>query len=144
LPSRLEDEPSSEQRLAIGGANTSAPARRLGWRTGLERGLDGGDDELRGLRVDDDVPAEQNTADDLPGMRGRIVRADGGGLGHTRTVEETSVRRVLSSGAGEFLVPVGMACEVGFLLRLVPGVPRFRSGPRRGPGCGHAEVLRRG
>jgi hypothetical protein len=22
-------------------------------------------------------------------MRGRIVRADGGGLGHTRTVEET-------------------------------------------------------
>ena len=91
MPSRLEDEPSSEQRLAIGGANTSAPARRLGWRTGLERGLDGGDDELRGLRVDDDVPAEQNTADDLPGMRGRIVRADGGGLGHTRTVEETTV-----------------------------------------------------
>jgi len=58
---------------------------------GLERGLDGGRDELRGLRVDDDVPAEQHAADDLPGVRGRIVRADGGGggtggigLGHTR------------------------------------------------------------
>ena len=76
-------------------------------------------------------------------MQGRIVRADGGGLSHTRTVEETSVRRVLSSGAGEFLVPMGMSCEVGFLLRLVFGVPRFRGGPSRGPGCGHAEVPRR-
>jgi len=56
------------------------------------------------------------------------MRADGGGLGHTRTVEETSVSRVLSSGAGEFLVPMGMSCEVGFLLRPVFGVPRFRSG----------------
>jgi hypothetical protein len=71
--------------------------------------LDGSGDELRGLRVDDDVPAEQNATYDLPGMRGRIVRAYGGGLGHTRTVEETSVRRVLSSGAGEFLVPLRMA-----------------------------------
>jgi hypothetical protein len=57
----------------------------------LERGLDGGRDELRSLRVDDDVPAEQNAADDLPGVRGRVVRAYGGGggtggigLGHTR------------------------------------------------------------
>jgi len=52
----------------------------------LERGLDGGRDELRGLRVDDDVPAEQNAADDLPGVRERIVRADGsgGGTGYTR------------------------------------------------------------
>ena len=58
--------------------------RRPGLRTGLERGLDGGD-ELRGLRVDDDVPAEQHAADDLPGVRGRVVRAgaDGTGLGHT-------------------------------------------------------------
>ena len=63
---------------------------------------------------------------------------------HGLSPEETSVRRVLSSGAGEFLVPLRMACEVGFLLRLVPGVPRFRSGPRRSPGCGHAEVPRRG
>ena len=60
-----------------------------------------------------------------------------------RGAQETSVRRVLSSGAGEFLVPMGMSCEVGFLLRLVFGVPRFRSGPPRGPGCGHAEVPRR-
>jgi WD40 repeat protein len=37
------------------------------------------------------------------------------------------VRRVMSSGAGEFLVPLRTACEVGFLLRLVPGVPGFRS-----------------
>ena len=72
----------------------SAPARRPGRRTRLERGLDGGGDEPRGLRVDDDVPAEQNAADDLPGMRGRVVRADGGGLGHTRTVEETVLVRL--------------------------------------------------
>ena len=72
----------------------SAPARWPGRRTRLERGLDGGGDEPRSLRVDDDVPAEQNAADDLPGMRGRIVRADGGGLGHTRTVEETVLVRL--------------------------------------------------
>jgi len=59
----------------------SAPARRPGRRARLERSLDGGSDELRGFRVDDDVPAEQNAADDLPGMRRRVVRADGG-LGH--------------------------------------------------------------
>jgi hypothetical protein len=66
-------------------ARTRRPRRRPGGRAGLERGLDGGGDELRGLRVDDDVPAEQNAADDLPGMRRRIVRADGdgAGLGHT-------------------------------------------------------------
>jgi pimeloyl-ACP methyl ester carboxylesterase len=40
---------------------------------------------------------------------------------------QTSVRRCLSSGAESFLVPLRMACEVGFLLRLVPGVPGFRS-----------------
>jgi hypothetical protein len=45
----------------------------------LERGLDGGRDELRGLRVDDDVPAEQHVADDLPGVPGHVVRADGSG-----------------------------------------------------------------
>jgi hypothetical protein len=73
----------SEQRLAIGRGNTSPPARRPGRRTRLERGLDGGGDEPRGLRVDDDVPAEQHAADDLPGMRRRVVRADGG-LAHTR------------------------------------------------------------
>ena len=82
-------EPLSEQRLTIGGGNTPIPARRPGRRTGLERGLDGGD-ELRGLSVDNGVPAEQHATDDLPGMRGRVGRADGG-LGHTRTVEETTV-----------------------------------------------------
>jgi hypothetical protein len=47
----------------------------------LERGLDGGRDELRGLRVDDDVLAEQNAADHLPGVPGRVVRAGRGGSG---------------------------------------------------------------
>jgi hypothetical protein len=82
LAFRSEHEPLSEQRLAIDRGNTRAPARRPGRRTRLERGLDDGGDELRGLRVYDDVPAEQNAADDLPGMRGRVMRADGGGLGH--------------------------------------------------------------
>ncbi len=74
---RSGHEPLSEQRLAIGAGDTSAPAGRPGRRTDLERGLDGDDDELRGLRVDDDVPAEQNAADDLPGVRGRVVRVGG-------------------------------------------------------------------
>ena len=78
-------------------------ARRPGRRTGLERGLDGGRDELRGLRVDGDVPAEQHATDHLPGVPRRVVRADGGGggtggigLGHTRTVEETALARLLT------------------------------------------------
>jgi len=32
-------------------------------------------------RVDDDVPAEQDAADDLPGVRRRVVRADVAGEG---------------------------------------------------------------
>jgi hypothetical protein len=43
----------------------------------LEHCLDGGSDELRGLRVDDDVPAEQHAADDLPGVPGRVPRLGG-------------------------------------------------------------------
>jgi hypothetical protein len=39
----------------------------------LERSLDGGRDEPRGLGVNDDVPAEHNTANDLPGVRRRIA-----------------------------------------------------------------------
>jgi hypothetical protein len=34
----------------------------------LERRLDGGGHELRSFRVDDDVPAEQHAAGDLPGV----------------------------------------------------------------------------
>jgi hypothetical protein len=64
----------SGQRLAAGGGGAREPARRPEGRTGLERGLDGGDDELRGLRVDGDVPAEQDPADHLPGVRGRVLR----------------------------------------------------------------------
>ena len=48
-----------------------AVSRPPGGRTGLERRLDGGGHELRGLRVDDDVPAKQHAADDLPGVPGR-------------------------------------------------------------------------
>ena len=76
--------------MSLTAAVQSAARAGPGLGVSLERGLDGGRDELRGLRVDDDVPAEQNAADDLPGMRGRVVRADGGGgtggigLGHTR------------------------------------------------------------
>ena len=55
----------------------------------MEHGLDGGRNKLRGLRVDHDVPAQQHAADDLPGVRERVVRVGGGGgpggigLGHT-------------------------------------------------------------
>ena len=66
---------NSGSQLAAG--NTRPSARRPGGRTGLERRLDGGGDELRGLRVDGDVPAEQHAADDLPGVPGRVLRADG-------------------------------------------------------------------
>ena len=44
---------------------------------GLERGLDGGGDELRGLGVDGDVPAEQHAADDPASVPGRVLRAGG-------------------------------------------------------------------
>jgi len=43
----------------------------------LERRLDGGGDELRGLRVDGDVPAEQHAADDVADVAGRVLRAVG-------------------------------------------------------------------
>ena len=54
-----------------------APARRPGRRTGLERGLDGSGDELRGLRVDDDVPAEQHAAcdEDWYGILSQSIRS---------------------------------------------------------------------
>jgi len=52
-------------------------ARPLGGRTDLERRLDGGGHELRRVRVDDDVPAEQHAAGDPPGVPGRILRVGG-------------------------------------------------------------------
>ena len=55
----------------------SAPARRPVRRAGLERGLDGGDDELRSLGIDGDVAAQQHAADDLPGVPGRVLEAVG-------------------------------------------------------------------
>ena len=50
-------------------AGTRGRPRGQPGRVGLERGLDGGG-EVRGLRVDGDVPAEQHAADDLPGAPG--------------------------------------------------------------------------
>jgi hypothetical protein len=49
------------------GGRGSAPAWSTAW--------DGGRDELCGLRIDDDVPSEQNAADHLPGVPGRVVLA---------------------------------------------------------------------
>ena len=70
---------------------TRGPRLPPGGLTGLERGLDGGREELRSLRIDDDVPAQRHTADDLPCVRERAGRASGGGggtggigLGHIR------------------------------------------------------------
>ena len=72
----------------------------------MERGLDGGGDQLRGPHVDDDVPAEQDAADDLPGVRRRAVRADGDGEGPVAsgsvtpgTVGETVLARLLDTPA---------------------------------------------
>ena len=74
-------EPLSGQWLAADAGNPRSPARPPGGLTGLERGLDGGRDELRCLRIDDDVPAQQHAADDLPCVRERAGRASGGGGG---------------------------------------------------------------
>jgi len=107
-------EPWSEQRLAIGGGSTRAPARRPGRRTGPERGLDGGGDELRGLRVDDDVPAEQHAADDLPGVPGGGGGTGGIGLGHTRDCITTVLARRLDTPDLQrlFRRSPGSACPV--------------------------------
>jgi hypothetical protein len=67
----------SEQRFTADGRNARAPARRPGRPTGLERSLNGGGDELRGLGIDGDVAAEQHAADDLPGVAGRVLETAG-------------------------------------------------------------------
>jgi len=126
-PETYSRGPLSEQRLAIGRGNTPTSARRPRWRTRLERGLDCGRDEPRGLRVNDDVPAEQHTADDLPGVRGRVVRgrvvrADGSGggtggigLGHIR-----DCRRNLRSWPGCWTRRIAAHVDPGQFLSQVP------------------------
>ena len=62
-----------QQRRAVGGGNMRFGAVAGGDR--LQAPLDGGD-ELGGLCVDDDVPAEQHAlVDDLPGVPGVSVVA---------------------------------------------------------------------
>ena len=58
--------PRSEPRLAADGGNARTPTEPPGRPAAPEQGLDSGD-ELRGLRVDDDVTAEQHPADHLLG-----------------------------------------------------------------------------
>ena len=101
---RSGHEPLSGQRLAADAGNPRSPARPAGRLTGLERGLDGGRDELRCLRIDDDVPAQQHAADHLPGARKRPVRADDGGggtcssrLGHNPDCKRTVLARLLDT-----------------------------------------------
>jgi hypothetical protein len=43
----------------------------------LEHCLDGGGDELRGFRVNDDVAAEQHAADDSRGVPGGVLQVGG-------------------------------------------------------------------
>ena len=103
---RAGDEPLSEQRLTIGGGTTRAPAWRPGGRTGLERGLDSVGDELRGLRVDDDVRRRRARRTTCPAGGGAACRplvagegTGGIGLGHTGTM-------VLGVGRRSRLIPL--------------------------------------
>ena len=74
----------SEQRRAVGTRSGSAaprpgvrPGRRRGGRGGPEPLLEGIGDELRGVRINGDVPAQQHSADDLAGRRERVLRRHG-------------------------------------------------------------------
>ena len=62
--------PGQNSGSQLAGGRRQAPPRRRGGRTGVQRRLDGVGDELRDLRVDGDVPAEQHPADD-PAQRAR-------------------------------------------------------------------------
>jgi len=97
-------EPLSGRRPAAGAGNPRSPALPPGGLTGLEGGLDGGRDELRCLRIDDDVPAQQHAADDLPGVRECAGRVDGAGggtggsrLGHNPDCKGTVLARLLDT-----------------------------------------------
>jgi hypothetical protein len=78
----------------------------------LERRLDGGD--LRGLRVDDHVPAGQYAADDLSGMQG-ASRGDSDGVGIERSPQKFAAP--LYATVGEFegkpLAAIGRAAVRG-------------------------------
>ena len=85
------------------GSLAVAGARRR--RAGLERGLDGDGDELRGLRVDSDVPAEQHPADHLPGVPGRVL---------WNRVPAVRTSRSSSSAATASLRARALACPSAF------------------------------
>jgi hypothetical protein len=105
--------------LRATGIRPRSPARPPGGLTGLERGLDGGRDELRCLRIDDDVPAQQHAADDLPGVRERAGRVDGAGggtggswLGHNPDCKRTVLARLLDTPGMETKLAPSYACSV--------------------------------
>ena len=67
----------SEKRLTTGGRSAWPAAPGPGGRLGLEDGLNSGGEELCGLCVDGDAPAEQHAANDAACMLGHILWADG-------------------------------------------------------------------
>jgi hypothetical protein len=96
-------------RYQNSGSQPAAEARRTRHggregRTGPKHGLDGGRHKLRGLGVDEDVPAEQNVADDPPGMRRRVTRASGIGLGDTRDCRRNGPGKLLDTPDLQYLL----------------------------------------
>jgi hypothetical protein len=91
--------PRAAARCPPGGSPTAALEH---WS-----GLDGAGGELRSLCADDDVPAEQHAADDLPGMRERVAWAGGGragtgGIGHSGHPGNSPDGRVIEQVIGNF------------------------------------------
>ena len=125
----------SEKRLTTGGRSAWPAAPGPGGRLGLEDSLNSGGEELCGLCVDGDAPAEQHAANNAAGVRGRIVQADGGGAG-TGGIGLPGHRRGLGhtpdckrNGPG----PVAGHAGFANLLRQPPGGAR----PVRAPAVDH-------
>jgi hypothetical protein len=138
-------ETMSEQRLAVDGGNTRASAWRPGGRTGLERGLDGGGDQQRGLGVDGYVPAEQYAADDPPGVGG----ASCGSAAMSALLVEVVVHggAVHADGLGDLgdgVLP--LAVRAGGLVHAahrggLPGVQLGLAAPGAAAGAGGVQAL---
>ena len=115
-------EPLSGQRPAADAGSPRSPARPPGGLTGLERGLDGGRDELRCLRIDDDVPAQQHAADDLPAENFSAPLLD--------TASTARARRSLITLSGPGVVVAKVTFKWAFLLPRLGAV--HTTAPRRG------------